>query len=75
MNLKLTINQQYFGIHMQQHNSVTIGDVDQATRAAKWCKRNRINYNMEYSGWPSKTIYKFCFTDEKHLMLFALKWK
>lgn len=60
---------------MPQQNSVTILDADQATQAAQWCKRNRIDYNIEYWGWPSNTRYKFYFSDEKNLMLFALKWK
>lgn len=54
---------------------IELTSTDQATLAAKWCKRNRIPYDLEYWGWPSKTRYRFVFNQEEHMMLFALKWK
>lgn len=54
--------------------SLMLDDSERATRAAQWCKRNRINYNLEYWGWPGNTKYKFIFKDDQDLMMFSLKW-
>lgn len=54
--------------------STYISDPDQATLAATWCKRNRIDYDLEYWGWPRHTKYKFIFTNQQDLVLFSLKW-
>lgn len=54
--------------------STVIIDPDRATRAAKWCKRNRIKYDLEYWGWPSHTKYTFKFTNDNDMLLFSLKW-
>lgn len=55
--------------------NIELKDVDQATQAAEWCKRNRINYDLEYWGWPGNTRYRFIFGTEEDLVMFALKWK
>lgn len=60
---------------MDTDNYCYINDPEVATQAAKWCKRNRIKYDIEYWGWPGKTNYKFIFNNNKQMMLFALKWK
>jgi len=54
--------------------SIVINDADQATRAAQWCKRNRITYNLEWQGWLSSTKYRFVFENDNDLVLFSLKW-
>lgn len=54
--------------------STVITDADRATRAAKWCQRNRIEYDLEYWGWPSATRYRFKFMNDNDLVLFSLKW-
>lgn len=54
--------------------NVNIINPDVATRAAKWCKRNRINYHLEYWGWPGSKTYKFIFERDQDLVLFSLKW-
>jgi len=54
--------------------STHITDAARATQAAQWCKRNRINYDLEYWGWPGATKYCFIFENDNDLMLFSLKW-
>lgn len=54
--------------------STYITDADRATRAAQWCKRHRITYNLEFLGWPSSTKYRFVFENDNDLVLFSLKW-
>ena len=54
---------------------IELQNPNSATCAAQWCKRNRINYNLEYWGWPGKTKYRFVFDNDTDLMMFALKWK
>jgi hypothetical protein len=54
--------------------STCIDNADQATRAAQWCKRNRITYNLEFWGWPGSTKYRFVFENDNDLVLFSLKW-
>jgi hypothetical protein len=53
---------------------VFINDSDQATRAATWCKKNKITYDIEYWGWPGHTKYCFKFDNNQDLVLFSLKW-
>ena len=53
---------------------ISISDVGRAVDAAEWCKRNKINYNLECHGWPGPTIYKFEFQKEFDMMIFSLKW-
>lgn len=47
---------------------------DQATQAAEWCNNNRIDYDLQYWGWPGATKYRFIFNDESALAHFILKW-
>lgn len=54
--------------------SIVINDAVRATQAAKWCKRNRINYDLEYWGWPGSKKYCFKFKTDNDLMIFSLKW-
>ena len=54
--------------------NITIHNADQATAAASWCKRNKIDYKLEFWGWPGKTRYRFIFPEQKHLALFTLRW-
>ena len=54
--------------------STDLTDPDRATRAASWCKRNRIQYNLEFRGWPGATKYRFIFDNDQDLVLFSLKW-
>jgi hypothetical protein len=54
--------------------NIEILDVDRATRAAQWCKRHRIDYKLEFRGWPGHTRYRFVFTDSQDLVNFTLKW-
>jgi hypothetical protein len=54
--------------------STLIIDPDQATRAASWCKRRKIDYKLEFWGWPQNTKYKFIFNNDKDLVMFSLKW-
>ena len=54
--------------------AITLDNSDRATRAATWCKRRRIDYDMEYWGWPSKTQYRFIFKQENDMLIFSLKW-
>lgn len=51
-----------------------ICDADRATNAAYWCERNKINYDLEFWGWPCATKYRFIFDNDKDLVLFSLKW-
>jgi len=53
---------------------VTVNKSETATAAAEWCKHNRIDYKIEYWGWPGSTIYKFCFNRDEDMMMFSLKW-
>jgi hypothetical protein len=53
---------------------IELTDTDRATRAAQWCKRLGIPYNLEFWGWPGKTRYRFIFPEQKHLALFTLRW-
>lgn len=53
---------------------IELNDPEQATKAAQWCKRNKIKYNLEYWGWPGNTRYRFIFNNDKDLALFTLKW-
>ena len=54
--------------------NITIHNADQATAAASWCKRNKIDYKLEFWGWPGATRYKFFFSNDEDMMLFSLKW-
>jgi len=54
--------------------STTITDADSATKAAEWCQKHHIIYDIEYWGWPGSNKYKFIFTNNRDLMLFSLKW-
>jgi hypothetical protein len=54
--------------------STVLTDSEIATRAAQWCKRNRITYNLEFWGWPGSTKYRFVFENDNDLVLFSLKW-
>lgn len=54
--------------------STFITSPDQATRAASWCKRHKIAYDLEYWGWPGQTKYKFIFEKDADLVMFSLKW-
>lgn len=54
--------------------STEICDADRATNAASWCKRNKINYDLEFWGWPGATKYRFIFDNDQDLVLFSLKW-
>lgn len=51
-----------------------LNDSETATRAATWCKRKKISYELEYWGWPGNTKYKFIFNNDKDLVMFSLKW-
>lgn len=53
---------------------VIIQDSEQATLAAQWCKRNRINYKIDFLGWPGHTKYRFKFDNDRDLVMFTLKW-
>lgn len=54
--------------------TITLDDPNQATRAAQWCKRRRIDYSMEFWGWPGHTKYRFIFKQEDDMLIFSLKW-
>ena len=54
--------------------SLVLDNSERATQAATWCKRNQIDYDLEYWGWPSHTKYKFIFASHQDLVLFSLKW-
>ena len=54
--------------------TTTLTDPIKATDAAEWCKYNKINYQLEYWGWPGSTKYRFVFDNENDLVLFSLKW-
>lgn len=54
--------------------NVNLSDPAVATKAAKWCKRNRIKYRLEYWGWPGVKKYKFLFDSESDMIMFSLKW-
>jgi hypothetical protein len=54
--------------------NITINNAMQALEAASWCKSNKIDYKLEYWGWPGSTKYKFIFDCDQDLILFSLKW-
>lgn len=54
--------------------STILKDSEIATRAATWCKRRKIDYKLEYWGWPQNTKYKFIFNSDEDLVMFSLKW-
>lgn len=53
---------------------IIINDSETATSAAIWCKKNKIDYNLEFWGWPGATKYRFVFNSERDLMMFSLRW-
>ena len=55
--------------------SVELLETERATLAAQWCQWHKINYDLEYLGWPSNTRYRFIFDTEEDLVMFTLKWK
>lgn len=55
-------------------SNLEIHDPDRATRAAQWCKRMKIDYKLEFWGWPGATRYRFLFNSEQDLIMFSLKW-
>jgi hypothetical protein len=54
--------------------STILSDPSSATSAATWCKRRKIDYKLEFWGWPQNTKYKFIFNNDKDLVMFSLKW-
>lgn len=53
---------------------VTVSESETATQAAEWCQHNRIDYDIEYWGWPGTTTYKFCLKRDADMIMFSLKW-
>jgi len=70
---RIIYNTNVFNSNLTTMN-VELKEPELATRAATWCKRNKIDYKLEFWGWPVATRYKFFFNNDEDMMLFSLKW-
>lgn len=54
--------------------TINLHNPNLATAAAEWCKCNKIDYQLEFWGWPGSKVYKFVFNNHQDMVLFSLKW-